>query len=144
MPRSFIAAILTLVGALALGPILVQPAAAGDMAPLVCANAGVLDRVIDNLRYEVSHVPNLPDVDIVGFKHVRETSYPGVMNSWAGSGVARQYCHATAIMSDGNRRDVWYLVEFGMGFASIGDKVFSCVAGLDPWHVNDGYCRVLR
>lgn len=147
MPRSFLAALLALVP-LALAP--AAPASAADLVevrpavPLACANTAVLDRVVDNLHYAVTHVPGLPQVGIVGFDDIRLTPYPIAMNEWAGSMVARQYCNATALMSDGHHRHVWYLVEFGMGFASLGNKVESCVEGFDPWHVYDAYCRVLR
>jgi hypothetical protein len=144
MPRSFLAALLTFIGVLALAPMLTRPAAAAEPAALSCNDSAMLNRVKNNFRYAVAHVPNLPQVDIVGFEHARENPYPGVVNTWGGSMVSRQYCRATALLSNGHKRSVWYLIEAGMGFASLGNNVESCVAGFDRWHVYDGYCRVLR
>jgi capsid protein len=48
------------------------------------------------------------------------------------------------VQSDGADRDIWYLIEEGMGFASIGDNVEFCVSGFDRWYVYNGRCRVLR
>ena len=35
-------------------------------------------------------------------------------------------------------------LEFGQGFATIGNYVDFCVVGLDPWHVHDEACRTVR
>jgi len=53
-------------------------------------------------------------------------------------------CGATVTLSDGRDRSVWYLIEEGQGFASIGNNVEFCVAGFDRWLVYNGRCRVLR
>ena len=48
------------------------------------------------------------------------------------------------LLSDGRKRSLWYLIEYGMGLASIGDNVEFCVSGFDRWLVYNGGCRVLR
>ena len=58
--------------------------------------------------------------------------------------IGRRYCGATVALSDGHDRDIWYLIEEGQGFASIGDNVEFCVSGFDRWMVYNGRCRVLR
>jgi len=58
--------------------------------------------------------------------------------------IARDYCMADAIMTNGDIRTVYYAVEHGVGFAGIGGYVDFCVLGLDPWHVHDGACRTVR
>ena len=69
--------------------------------------------------------------------------------------IARRYCGATVELSDGRRRDIWYLIEERMGFATLldgfhlanetrGSNVEFCVAGFDRWMVYNGACRVLR
>lgn len=58
--------------------------------------------------------------------------------------IARRYCGATAHLSDGRSRNVWYIIESRMGFASIGDGVTYCVSGFDDWYVHNGACRVER
>ncbi|NJR13223.1 MAG: hypothetical protein HC779_01580 [Phyllobacteriaceae bacterium] len=58
--------------------------------------------------------------------------------------VLRKYCHATAMMNDGRKRTVWYLIEDGMGFAGYGDAVEFCVSGYERLRAYSGHCRVLR
>ena len=137
------ASILTLAAAMASPP----PAAAADLVTAyrsyggACAYPGVLSRIESKFRYQVTHVPHLRDVDILEFHSIRERRYLPKTERWP---IERLYCSATATLSDGSHRSVWYLIEYGMGFASIGDKVEFCVSGFDRWHVYDGSCRVLR
>lgn len=108
----------------------------------ICSETRVLSRVTKNFAYQVRHVPNLPQVEIVDYVGPRLTRYEP---STEDSPIERTYCQATALLSDGHSRQVWYLVEGGLGFASIGDNVEFCVAGFDRWYVyNSPYCRVLR
>lgn len=58
--------------------------------------------------------------------------------------IARRYCGATATLSDGLRRDVWYLIESDAGLAGMGNNVEFCVSGFDRWNVYNAHCRVLR
>ncbi len=125
----------------------VRPAAAADMVRIytdnggICGHSSVLNTIKRNFRYQVTHVPHLPDVDIVDFRGIYEKRLLPESENWP---IERRYCGATALMSDGHSRSVWYLIEYGMGFASFGDKVEFCVSGFDRWHVYDGDCRVLR
>lgn len=58
--------------------------------------------------------------------------------------VGRIYCQATAMMNDGRNRQMWYMIEAGMGFAGINDNVKFCIAGLDPWNIYGAWCRSVR
>lgn len=58
--------------------------------------------------------------------------------------IARDFCVAEAVMTNGEFHTVYYAVEHGVGFAGIGRYVDFCVLGLDPWHVHDGACRTVR
>lgn len=58
--------------------------------------------------------------------------------------IGRIHCQATALMNDGRQRQIWYMIETGMGFASINDNVEFCIAGLDPWKVYGAWCRSVR
>jgi hypothetical protein len=58
--------------------------------------------------------------------------------------IHRSYCTADAAMTDGTGRAVFYAIEYGQGFASIGNYVDFCVVGEDPWHVHDEACRTVR
>ena len=122
------------------------PVQAADMVrnysdPGVCAEQRILSKITHRFRHQVTHVPNLPQVDIVDFRGIYENRYQPSSDKWP---IGRRYCGATAALSNGEERAVWYLVEEGMGLASIGDNVEFCVAGFDRWNVYNGRCRVLR
>ena len=106
-----------------------------------CSEAWVLDKITRRFRHQVRHVPNLPQVDIVDFRGIRERSYRPASQEWP---IGRRYCQATVALSDGHDRAVWYLIEEGQGYASMGDNVEFCVAGFDRWMVYNGRCRILR
>ena len=58
--------------------------------------------------------------------------------------IHREYCMADSTMTNGDRHTVYFAIEFGVGFASIGNYVDFCVLGLDPWRVHDGACRTVQ
>lgn len=70
--------------------------------------------------------------------HEHETGY------WKDSEILRRYCNATAIFSNGQRRQVYYLLEETGGFVGKNWGLTYCVAGLDPWNNHDSNCRTLR
>ena len=106
----------------------------------ICAHRSVLGAITDRFSYQVRNVPNLPDVGIVDFYNVRETRYLPEIEYRP---IARRYCSAVVRLSDGQDRPVRYLIEYGQGFAGLGDNVEFCVSGFDRWHVYNGNCRVL-
>lgn len=107
----------------------------------VCAHEKVHAVIQKNFRYQVTHVPHLPDVDIAA---IYNTSITRHLPATENSPIERLYCQGTAQLSDGSNRSIWYLIEYGQGFASIGDNVEFCVAGFDRWNVYNNWCRVLR
>lgn len=143
MPRIFVLAL----ALMAFVPPLAQPVSAADYVRIyednggICGDDSVLNNIVKNFRYQVTHVPHLPNVDILNFYGIYEKRYLPEQKEWP---IARRYCGATVRLSDGRERPIWYLIEYGQGFASIGDNVEFCVGGFDRWHVYNGYCRVLR
>lgn len=133
------AAIGSLAGSAASAADLVVGVYASD--PGACADTRVLGRISERFRYQVRNVPNLPDVAIVEYYRIGETRYLPKREQWP---IERRYCHAKVALTDGRSRDIWYLIEDPMGFASIGSNVEFCVSGFDRWHVYNGNCRVLR
>ena len=107
----------------------------------VCAEPRFLNRIVSRFRHQVRNVPNLPDVGIVDFRRIHQHRYQPASESWP---IGRRYCGATVTLSDGRDRAIWYLIEEGQGFASIGDNVEFCVSGFDRWMVYNGRCRVLH
>lgn len=117
------------------------PAPAGVVDNGLCSQQSVLRTVVSRFGYQVRHVPNLPQVGISAMSDVRLTRYEPKNNP---AEIERTYCRATAVLSDGQYRPVWYMVEEGQGFASMGRNVEFCVDGFDRWYVHDANCRVLR
>ena len=58
--------------------------------------------------------------------------------------IRHRHCRATALMTNGARRTLFYAISAGMGLASIGHGFDFCLAGLDPWRVHGAACRSLR
>lgn len=117
-----------------------------------CSNGGVLGRIKSRFRYQVTHVPHLPNVSILEFHRIHENRYEP---AYEDSPIARRYCGATVVLSDGTQREIWYLIEERMGFATLaagfglanethGSNVEFCVSGFDRWFVYNGACRVLH
>lgn len=117
-----------------------------------CGNPHITGKIKKRFRYQVTHVPNLPDVDIMQFRHIHQHRYKDQSKKWP---IGRRYCGATVDLSNGTHREIWYLIEEGMGFATYldglglanevrGANVEFCVAGFDRWLVYNGRCRILR
>lgn len=107
----------------------------------LCADQRYLSKITDRFSYQVRHVPNLPAVAISDFNLIQQVRYEPVAERHP---IARLYCKASATLSDGQQRPIWYLIEGRMGFAGIGDNVEFCVSGFDRWMVYNGGCRVLH
>ena len=106
----------------------------------VCGDAWVLNKITSRFNYQVHHVPNLPYVEIMDFRGIHQARYLPAGDKWP---IERHYCRAKVALSDGRDRSIWYLIERGQGFASMGDNVEFCVSGFDRWMVYNGRCRVL-
>lgn len=106
----------------------------------ICGDARFLNKITSRFSYQVHHVPNLPYVEIVDFRGIHQARYLPAGEKWP---IERHYCRARVALSDGRDRSIWYLIERGQGFASIGDNVEFCVSGFDRWMVYNGRCRVL-
>ena len=106
----------------------------------ICGDAWVLNKITSRFNYQVHHVPNLPYVEIMDFRGIHQARYLPAGDKWP---IERHYCRASVALSDGRDRAIWYLIERGQGFASMGDNVEFCVSGFDRWMVYNGRCRVL-
>lgn len=123
----------------ALGAVLGFAGSAAAETP-ACDQPGVVRQVAS--RFDAySHKFLGLDLSISDFGMVRETRFQPAHDTWL---VERRYCSTTATMTDGRRREVWYLIENNWGFAGMGSSVEFCVSGLDPWFVYGAYCKSLR
>jgi len=143
--RTLLAALIGAVAPLSVAPVAQAadlPGYVDDGGSGVCAESWVLNRITSRFRHQVHNVPHLPDVEIVDFRRIHEHRYLPALGEKRP--IARRYCGATAALSDGRERTVWYLIEEGQGYASMGDNVEFCVSGFDRWMVYNGHCRILR
>ena len=81
------------------------------------------------------------DLSIARFGVIRETRLEPRDETHR---VERRYCETRVTTSDGQQRELWYLIEGTFGFAGLGSSVEFCVSGLDPWHVYGAHCKSLR
>ena len=118
----------------------------------VCGDARIQKTIRKRFRHQVTHVPHLPDVEIMQFRKIHQHRYKDPSKKWP---IGRRYCGAVVDLSNGTSRDIWYLIEEGMGFATFkarigladavrGSNVEFCVSGYDRWYVYNGRCRILR
>lgn len=145
MRRTFIS--LPLICALSLlnTSAMVGPASAGwfksDREALACDDAGVLKRITSKFRTQAREVHHDKALAIESYDGVHQHRY---VEESEFRPIARRYCGAVVNLNDGRRRTIWYLVERGTGFASIGDNVEFCISGFDRWNVYNNSCRILR
>jgi hypothetical protein len=142
MQRQFFAGLLS--AALAL-PLLPAPAQAwwlhSDREALACDDAKVLKRISSKFRTQAREVHHDKSLAIDAYGNIHEHRYREKREDRP---IARRYCGADVTLSDGRERTLWYLIERGVGFASIGDNVEFCLSGFDRWNVYDNACRILR
>src|SRR5690606_25386640 len=91
-----------------------------------CGDSRMLKRIAHRFDHQVRNVPGLPLVGIVDFQRIREHRY---LPAGEERPIARHYCNAAALLTNGEGRTIWYLIEEGQGFAGIGDNVEFCVSG---------------
>jgi hypothetical protein len=112
-----------------------------DLEATTCEDPSILLKIEDRFRTQAFMVHHQPNLRISGLHGIHEHRYLPYREDRP---IARRYCGATAELSDGRQRTIWYLIEDRMGFVGIGDNVEFCVAGFDRWMVYNGHCRILR
>jgi hypothetical protein len=119
-----------------LGPIEVR---APIQAENPCADADVLGRIVERFAWAERNTWHRGFV-MASLGNARFSGHPYFEPGL----IRRDYCMADSLMTDGSARTVYYAIEYGAGFASLGNYVDFCVLGLDPWHVHDEACRTVR
>lgn len=107
----------------------------------LCSNQSILKRVTSGFTYQNRHIPALPRNNINAVSNIVLKRYEPAKHK---PQITRTYCQATAHLNNNEQRQVYYMIEDGQGFASIGRNVEFCVEGYDIWHVYDAKCRVLK
>ncbi|RLQ89413.1 hypothetical protein [Notoacmeibacter ruber] len=107
-----------------------------------CADDRVLNQVSKQIDYQTRNVPGVPDLGILDYYAIHQNDFIPEARKRP---IARRYCEASAALSNGETRTVWYLIEYDQGFAgAFGDNVEACMQGFDEWNVYDEACRVVR
>lgn len=106
----------------------------------MCGHDGVLNRIQARFTYTAAHYLN-SDIGISDIQRIQENR---LVTKGKSQNVERHYCQARAVMSDGKKRDLWYVVENPWGYAGVGDGVTYCVSGLDPLRLHGRFCMSLR
>jgi hypothetical protein len=98
-----------------------------------------LGKITSNFAHKESTFWN-STLQITGYDRVHEIAF----RPWQSDNIPRRYCAATAMISDGKPRPVYYSIIEDGGFASFGDGVEFCVVGLDRnWAYNPA-CKAAR
>ena len=114
-----------------------------DAPSPVCTDAKMLKKIMARFAHQAREVHHREDLHIADIIDIHEHRYRP-QDVHKARPIARRYCHGTALLSDGRHRNIWYLIEGGVGFASIGSNVEFCVSGFDRWNVYNAACRILR
>lgn len=105
-----------------------------------CDQPGVIQAV--SSRFERNNREFLgKDLAIAQIGRIKQSVHVAPKKS---SEVERRFCRAKITTTDGRKRDLWYLIEGGMGFVGLGHSVEFCTVGLDPWFVYGAYCKSVR
>ncbi len=79
-------------------------------------------------------------LEIVGFEKVREVAF----RPWVADAIPRRFCRATALVSDGVKRPIYYAILEDSGIIGATWGVEWCVVGLDRnWAYNPA-CKMAR
>ncbi|HQF31897.1 MAG TPA: hypothetical protein PLJ34_10680 [Hyphomicrobiales bacterium] len=134
-PRSLAA----LIAAPALLVLLPLAAAAAETAMPPCDSDAVVGRIANRFNWaERNTFHKGVTIDTVDQRRESRLDVAGP------SVIDKRYCRGQATMSDGSKKRVYYVIETGGTLTGCGWNVFWCVDGHDPYHVNDGWCRVVR
>ena len=80
------------------------------------------------------------DLQILDFERVREVAY----SPWALGTIPRRFCQATALVSDGRKRAVYYSIGEDTGMIGASWGVEWCVVGLDRNWAYNPRCKMAR
>jgi hypothetical protein len=80
------------------------------------------------------------DLKIVGFERIEEVSW----QPWAPGTIPRRFCRASALISDGVRRPMYYSITEDTGMIGVSYGVEFCVVGLDQEWAYQPACKMAR
>lgn len=104
-----------------------------------CDNAWALSTIQWRFAHKEGRFWN-SNLQIVSFDGVHETGY----RPWAPDTIPRRFCTGVALVSDGVRRPVHYLIAEDLGLIGATWGVEWCVVGLDRNMAYSPACRMAR
>lgn len=105
-----------------------------------CDDSRVLAQVEDQFEYGAPRtIPAA--LAVVEFSGLFEKAYQPMGGH---KEIERRYCQGTALISSGEQRTFYYVIEYPLGFAGVGWRAEGCVLGLDPWKIYGANCESLR
>jgi hypothetical protein len=116
-----------------------SPAPETVVSVTACASPQVLHQIMERFALAERRTWHRGFV-MAAIQNPRKSGHPYVEPGL----IRRDHCMADSWLTNGEVRTVYYAIEYGQGFASIGHYVDFCVLGLDPWRVHDGACRTVQ
>lgn len=104
-----------------------------------CDYQPALDRILGNFHTKEAAFWN-SDLRIVGLENIRQSA----VLPWAAQSIPRRFCSATALVSDGKRRAIYYAIAEDTGVIGVDWGVTFCVVGLDRNRAYGPACRAAR
>jgi hypothetical protein len=92
----------------------------------LCEERGPLDMIRRRFGTKEGKFWN-SDLKLVGFEQIQEVS----RQPWAPGTIPRRFCSASALISDGVRRPMYYSITEDAGMIGVSYDVEFCVVGLD-------------
>lgn len=104
-----------------------------------CDYHPALDRIMADFRSKEFRFWN-SELRIVGFEDIQEVD----TMSWAAQSIPRRFCHGTAVINDGVKRQIYYSIAEDTGMIGMDWGVNFCVVGLDRDFAYSPSCRAAR
>jgi hypothetical protein len=92
----------------------------------LCEERGPLDMIRRRFGTKEGKFWN-SDLKLVGFEQIQEVAW----QPWAPGTIPRRFCSASALISDGVRRPMYYSITEDAGMIGVSYGVEFCVVGLD-------------
>ena len=111
-----------------------------------CNDPRVLAKIEDQFEYGAPNVQGRP-LAVMEFAGLQEKAYFPAIGLRS---IERRYCQGQALVTGGDYKggttanNVYYVIEYPMGFAGVGWRAEGCFLGYDAWRVYGANCQSLR
>jgi hypothetical protein len=105
----------------------------------LCEERGPLDMIRRRFGTKEGKFWN-SDLKLVGFEQIQEVAW----QPWAPGTIPRRFCSASALISDGVRRPMYYSITEDAGMIGVSYGVEFCVVGLDREWSYQPACKMAK